>query len=267
MKEISTYSDANNCIIVAFVTIDYKMIALNWIKGLEQIGVSNYVIICLDKDSLEFLRANNKNAIAASFIEISRTGEKKSFLSRLLTSGQKTYQESDFHILWKKRFEVLIQLLQAGYAVVHSDLDAVWLRNPMLDIVNKNNAYAIISSTVEHKYAFPNVVWKRLGFVCCMGWVYFKPIQMTIDFLERMYVRLGDDQEEFNLMVIEEMEGVEPNKLGWTVHLGEHSLLALNNELIARGPTTDGIYVGHPNSDKEGSTTKEVLSQEGLWFI
>ena len=67
------------------------------------------------------------------------------------------------HKIWLIRIKILSQLLQEGYDVILSDSDAVWLKNPFIEI-QFFAAFDIISS----RAVYPVEITKRLGASLCM---------------------------------------------------------------------------------------------------
>ena len=81
-------------------------------------------------------------------------------------------------------------------AIIHSDLDAVWIKNPISKL---NSKYDIIASCDTG--GFPVESFSKWNFTMCMGWVYFKNNSCVKSVFDKILKskKNFDDQEEFNL--------------------------------------------------------------------
>lgn len=134
-------------------------------------------IICLDKE----IESNLKYyGLTCSFVH---------YLPEIYT----------FNRLWLVRAKVTKELLASGYDVLMSDSDALWLRNPFLDI----EYYAATSDIIGTRATFPNAVLSKIGATLCMGFIYIKSSSKVVtlwDTLINQMIRLRnpDDQKLLN---------------------------------------------------------------------
>ena len=116
IKDFSHYA-TNKQLIIAFLTIEYLEIALNWIEGIEQLGISNYVICCFDEASYQALKSKQKNAVKGPHLDILMSSTinsscRQKWIRALsgffkhknneLTNEQNKYQEVNYSLLSEK---------------------------------------------------------------------------------------------------------------------------------------------------------------------
>jgi hypothetical protein len=178
-----------------------------------------------------------------------------------------------------RRTFIFKKYLEDGYDIIHSDTDALWLKNPIPELIESNNQ-DIIVSTVRHREAFPPEVRKVFGFTCCMGWIFFRSNQNTINYLDKFLNTReikGSDQKNFNQFLLHNKPTSQSHKLGdeLTIHNAsdqdcnyqELSLLALSKLLVKRGPIEEETYVWHPNTRKEAEYKKQSFIDRKKWLL
>lgn len=214
--------------IVAFGNYRYKRIAHNWALHLKRHEIKDYIIYALDQEIYDYLCKNNINT---------------ELLSLNIFEGQSWN--------WIERLKFIYILLKKNINVLHSDLDAVWLHNPLSLIENE---YDIVSSTGT----FPEDVYNKVGFTLCMGWIYYKSSTIVKKLFESTLNAKThdnfDDQLEFNREIF---NGNWQNL----------KLKTLDQSIISRDqPYNEGTYVAHPLLPKH--IDREVfLKQENLWIL
>jgi hypothetical protein len=244
--------------IISFCNYPYREIALNWVKHLEELSIDNYEVLCLDAESYGYLKAHDCH-------------------SRMLDEFDDDWISGCKHTM--RRTLIFKKLLEEGFDIIHSDTDALWLKNPIPDLIEANYQ-DIIVSTVRHGYAFPPEVREALGFTCCMGWIFFRSNQNTINYLDRFLSTReikGSDQKNFNQFLLHNNPNVKSHNLGDDLSIyntvdenynyKELSLLALSKPLVKRGPIEASTYVWHPNTKKEAEHKRESFVNAGKWRI
>ena len=167
----------NNALILTFGNFDYQSIILNWTNCINDLGIENYLVISLDKKIHENL---NLKKINTELIEYNKK----------------------FENFWEFRTKIIINKLEQGYDVIHSDADAYWIQNP----IHKYFAQTDCDILTSQGTIFPHQVLSKLGFVACCGLVYYKNTKKTIDFLHKMQkitTLVKDDQKAFNYILAE----------------------------------------------------------------
>eukprot|EP00966_Prymnesium_polylepis_P307249 7099941-Prymnesium_polylepis.1 len=169
----------NTMVIVAFAMgTSYTDIALNWAAALSRTGVRSHFILALDDGSVESLRRGNAVVYTAGAVPNTVTFKDNWELRRLL---------------WQRRWQMVHTMIQSGLTVVHSDLDAIWIRNPLAFLGSIRGD--VIAS---HGQSAPK--W-----LLCMGWMMIRPTAAVRNWLLPAFfselsspAALGDDQVAFN---------------------------------------------------------------------
>lgn len=214
--------------IVAFGNSRYKRIAHNWALYLQHHKIENYTIYSLDQEIYDYLCKNNINT---------------ELLSLNIFKGQSWN--------WIERLKFIHNLLKKNINVLHSDLDAVWLNNP-LSLIERQ--YDIVASTGT----FPKDVYKKVGHTLCMGWIYYKSSTIVKELFESVLNAKThdnfDDQEEFNREIF---NGNWQNL----------KLKTLDQSIVSRGqPYNGNTYVAHPLSPKN-IDREQFLKNKNLWML
>jgi hypothetical protein len=236
--------------IIAFGNSRYKRIALNWARHLEALKISNYTIYSTDRDIYNFLMVHKINTELIPFDP-----------SKNNSSSVKTH-----HLIWDLRFKFMSDLLNQGYDVLHSDLDAVWLRNPINFI---SGEYDIISSSGN----MPKVMYDVLGLTFCMGWIYIKSNGKTLNIFKNILSKNShqfDEQVSFNRYLIK--QGIphvsDYQKNIKKIIFGDITTLVLSQEIISRHISHDqNTFVSHPLSRSHGTDRELFLKQQNLWIL
>lgn len=239
-----------------FVNSNYVPIAKNWFVALEKLGLEGHVVTVDDGASAS----------------LSKDGYP--VIHRPLVSP-------DLGDLWTHRVNVISELLMDGHDVIHSDADAVWLKDPSA-IINASDHDMVFSQGTT----WPKESLKRRGFVLCCGFFALRNGPEVREFVSKWALRaeqVRDDQRAINLLVDEEFSSWKierPYKLGqWgrrfkcsrslmTTSNGSLSLAVLPHHQFPR-QMVDGleIVVAHPPSGKTLDETRDALRTHGLWFV
>ena len=135
-------------LVIAFSDISYLEITLNWIVAIERVSVENYLIVALDVETFQFLNEKNLPTVAM-FLDDTNRGLELPWLTRL----------------WELRLHVFQYLAYAECDFIHSDVDAVWLQNPIEDLLLREDYDLLFSS---NKLSSRNR--QKVG-VCCLLWI------------------------------------------------------------------------------------------------
>ena len=147
---------------------------------------------------------------------------------------------------------IISYLLEKGYNILHSDLDAVWLKNPTCFL---SMDYDIIASIGT----FPKDVFERIGYTLCMGWIYYSSTNITKDLLKNtLKIKVKDnfdDQRELN------------RELFNNSNYKKLRLKILDQSIVSRDQQHDtNTYVAHPLSPKYIDREKFLKSRD-LWIL
>ena len=101
--------------------------------------------------------------------------------------------------LWKARVRVLSCLVSAGYDIIMSDSDALWLGDPM-EYMNSSSSSS--SSVIASRGGYPRALGDVWGSTMCMGFIMFRANGAAMstfqDTMERIVLETGDDQVAVN---------------------------------------------------------------------
>ena len=106
-------------------------------------------------------------------------------------------------VLWQARIRVFRQLLDDGEDFIHSDADAIWIRNPF----EEGSAPTLADDLVFSQGTYwPPDVHERQGFVVCCGWFRARPTDSARTFLrvvEHEGLTLQHDQTAVNRVLVD----------------------------------------------------------------
>lgn len=251
----------DNTIVLAFANYAYLEVLLNWLVAMNRLGIRNYLIVSLDSRLHEFLSERRFATTLSSL-------------------------QGDLNALWVKRMEIFHSLAAAGIDFIHSDIDAVWLKNPIPDYFD-HDVHDVIASQGT---IWPPDVLAKHGFVFCCGLFSMRACREVQDLLGEMTddVRTtGDDQITFNRIVAslgvqwrvdrEQMYGCDYSGYRFfcsrTLIEGETSkrklrLALLPHHLFQRLPMSDAdAYVKHLLTPKTAASKIEMLEATGCLFL
>ena len=156
-------------LVVTFSDSRYLPLLTIWLDRLESLELPRIRISALDAATLAWCRARAVEALPLEW-------------------------RGDLQELWVKRIGVFRALLAAGEEFIHSDADAVWLRNPLQEGSARDLPDDLVFSQGT---VWPPDVHDRWGFVLCCGWFRARPTAVVHAFfraLENDVRAIGDDQ-------------------------------------------------------------------------
>jgi len=248
------YKCKNNLLVVAFGNSEYTKVILQWLLLLGKLNVSNYLIVSLDEKLYKLLSYFGYHAVRSDF-----SGSLGQF--------------------WTYRSVILKKILECGLNIVHSDADALWLKNPIPEYFSKVE-FDILSSQGT---IWPPEILEKWGFVLCSGLVYYRSSQKVIkifDSLIKASAKCNDDQRAFNNILYGEninwsTDNIESYELCYkdkifkcfkSVLRGEGESLnigLLPHEGFQRLPQDDNgnIYVAHHLSAKNENAKIKLIDK------
>jgi hypothetical protein len=284
LARVAATVNSGNELSFAVISREYIETGLNWIRAMRGLGLTNFIIIAGDKVTSEALDARG---IANVLAVIDESEFDASYVSWTGFSA-KGLAVSAF------KFPVAQFLVRAGYSVVMSDADAVWLRDPMPYLREADVAFQRI---VYH----PPEIAMLWGFAACGGFISFRCGQKTAAFLERLMDEnrlMFCDQVAMNLTLLEGDPVWHCADPGWALPVpgvaqdrdsleaafakcvtspirgelrqGGVQVLALPHDKFWRhalfaSPLQD-MVVCHPNSPKNDLEKMKLLDSMGLRF-
>lgn len=163
-------------IVLVFSDSRYKEVLLNWLVGMHRLNIRNFLVISLDEEIHHYLGEHGL----------------PTFLSPL---------EGDLSELWIMRIQIFQALCSAGISFLHSDADAIWLKDPFPAFLD-NSKHDIVASQGT---IWPADVAKNQGFVFCCGFLFVKSCPQTIALLGEIATDValtGDDQVSLNRVIL-----------------------------------------------------------------
>jgi len=219
----------------------YVGVAEYWSRSMQKLGL-DYTVYCIDKKSFDYLVEKN---IKCNFYE-------------------ELFQDNfDFTKFGLVRFNILEQLLEQYDYVIYSDLDTIWLEDPLEDIFNE--LYDAHVSTVHHSKAYPASVREKWGMTVCTGWMGFSKScrDFILDFISNYNFYGGNDQQKFNEHLYSLNDTIDNNikNHSFTLNLKQYNIniLGLSRNMVHRGGVVDGAKVVHPLI--LGARKKHVLDE------
>ena len=245
-KDISEYVQGlviNDTIILTYASYGYRANLINWIVSLTRLEITNFAIVCLDKELDEFLSARNlpcyqlwKYGDTDFGMQHKRSGSAAGLSSRSKRGGKLSLNK--VKQLWTIRLGHLRRLLQSGVSVIFSDTDAIWIQNPMKSGILSASMGDIVASRGQ----FPWTVSEAWGATICMGLAYFRSTTNVIKIVRRAEMsskRTGDDQVSINMAIFDNVKGkslgyrlAQPNSVGFSKFT---KLNYVNDKVIAVG--------------------------------
>lgn len=191
--KIKEYYNKNDLsyLIICFVNINYKSLLANWIQFMYKQNIYHFCIVCLDKYIL-----------------------KKCLEYNLFCVYYPVDVSYNFNNLWIKRIEFINTLVKLDIPLIHTDIDAIWVDNPieyLKKLSDKTNADIIGSQGL----IFPETSFKKNGFIICCGFFLINPTPNSKKWVEKWEFETKknkDDQVAFNRLLewtnisIEEMD-------------------------------------------------------------
>lgn len=163
-------------LIVTFCNRDYIPVLANFMAAPGAPRTSELKVYGLDRATVEFARCSGAQAEALAWNGVLRD-------------------------LWTARVEVFENLIERGQDFVHTDADAVWLRNPITTWMNGDLDSYFSQGTIH-----PTDTHSKLGFVLCCGLFGIRASDATIEFFKRLkqdVKETGDDQTSVNKILME----------------------------------------------------------------
>jgi hypothetical protein len=257
LKALLQKHSENKTIIIVFANYQYKEVIDNWLFALKRIEIYNYVIISFDKKLFHYLRQKN-----------------------IPTFYYKT--GTDLNELWINRIRILKDIINNDYNVIHSDADAIWLKNPLKEFFYSQDSDVVFSQGT----IWPPDIHKEWDFVLCCGFFGIKSNKATKKLIRDVYhdvVKSGDDQVSFNRII--HSHGTkwkidDHYKLSFKdksflcskkIIYGSnpcYKIAVLPHHLFQRvNEETKSAYVKHLISEKDSEDIIALLKNNGLFFI
>jgi hypothetical protein len=252
---------AGRTVVIAFADSRYADVLMNWLVALALQQVDNYLVIALDHELHELLAAHGIPSVLCEL-------------------------NGDLGDLWVERVRVFAALCAAGIDFIHSDVDAIWLRDPRAAYFGASEADLIASQGT----VWPNDVHQRFGFVLCCGLFSLRSSAASRQLLAELLPHVAttrDDQVSLNRLLASR-QIVWRAKPEDTYHVTAGPMRFLCSRSLISGHGTDGLrvsvlphhlfqrlrlphsdipFVSHPLTAKEPKAKLDEFARSGCLFI
>ncbi|GBG29264.1 Beta-arabinofuranosyltransferase RAY1 [Hondaea fermentalgiana] len=228
---------------VTFASFSYRDSLINWLVASERVELRAILIVCLDKDLEQFLLhrgipcflEGRKEAPLESNVDPVEDRPSEDYgeagdadasaddedeegagedAEEVEVAGAEVFSDdageqlsrSTVQSLFVTRMEYLMVLLENGFDVLFSDLDAVIMQDP--------RPLFEVADVVASRGSFPNTVGKHWGATMCMGFAFFKSTPGVLSMMENALRRTRftrDDQRGMNNALLQ-IFGHSPEK-------------------------------------------------------
>jgi hypothetical protein len=179
-------------LVITFADSNYLPLLQIWLSRLKELGVARVKVFCLDSKTADWCASQS-------------------------VSAAQIHWSGNLSELWVQRIQVFSALLAAGEEFVHSDTDAIWIKNPL----RTGSACGLEEDLIfSQGTVWPPDVHDRWGFVLCCGWFRAKPTLATQAFFQGLEADVqgtGDDQISVNRLLA--MLGAQ-----WEARTGDYQL-------------------------------------------
>jgi hypothetical protein len=169
---------------ITFANESYIAVLANWLACMRKIKRKNVVVYTLDETTKRFVENSGYEARAIK-------------------------AEQGFGNFWRMRARCFLDLVESNTTFVHSDADAIWLRNMPKKIFGTK--HICFSQGTTH----PPVVFKDVGHVVCCGLFMAKPSDGSKRFFRKLHENVEvtqDDQRSVNNILRQQgMRWTHPN--------------------------------------------------------
>jgi hypothetical protein len=182
----------NRVAIFTVVTYNYILVARLWAAYLDRLSIRNFFFVCADEPSRDVLRGEGRKTLLVQPRGVLLSTSNASLDGSVFFHDIGTYAA-------KLKFQIAHRILCLGATAIFSDVDALWLADPQIDLsgITCDIAFQIAS--------FPEDVKSVWGFTACTGFVTLKPGNLVVDFLDKVNSRfIVDDQSIFNRILLQD---------------------------------------------------------------
>jgi Nucleotide-diphospho-sugar transferase len=251
-RQLPETSQNKGPLVVVFADSKYQVVLDKWLEAIQRLGIHNYLVVALDHSLCEEMEQRRISALYRPC-------------------------PANLESLWIHRTDVLLELLKAGYDLVHSDADAFWIKNPLDEFIYDKDHDLIFSPGTY----WPQEVHRKWGFVLCCGFFYAQSNSKTLAFFEELAqaVRIDrDDQVSLNRLLLQRglvwklQDSYELKIRGKSVkfftqpaegNAGDLKICVLPHAQFQRIPAAeDDLYIQHWLSDKTALAKLKVIDNE-----
>lgn len=138
----STHTPASRLVITIAVNYAYRNLALNFVCNLKRLRLHNYIVLAMDHTVFQFLAARGANVF---FYTIHTHSRRRLLHVSKPMSAEDVFGSSAFLETARRKSLLVLKVLRLGYPVVFSDVDVVWINNPIPLLLQHQSDFVIQS--------------------------------------------------------------------------------------------------------------------------
>ncbi|MBU0481318.1 MAG: glycosyltransferase family 77 protein [Proteobacteria bacterium] len=230
-------------VIFSLVSKEYLMVGENWASHISSLGITDYILFCGDQESYAYYHSRGLPCIRLDLPTVSGdTLNSAGFLPKGL-------------LMASMKFLICQLLIDEGFNVIFSDIDAFWIKNP-LDLLERDTH----DVAFQNIYLFPNEIVQLWGFAACSGFFFIrntKAGKLLTSSAQRYVLENCDDQAAFNLALVQ--QGIR-----WSYKEPEQVKSTHGNPIrvfFQKTRTGHGIYTPVKGTSEDGNLTVTSLPQ------
>lgn len=254
LKAIVECVAGSKFVVLAFSNKRYLRVLRNWIVAMKRSGVGNFLIIALDEKT-------------------------RKECARLRVACYKiTVDGSNHKQLMRARVRIFRDLTKMRVDFVSSDLDAVWLRDPLPYLESLEGDLLVSQGTVQ-----PPEILKQWGFVLCSGFFASRASEKMRIFYDMMIEDDRGDQISMSHMLLRDNIKFDVAK-SYTKTFRDHEISCFRDPVRGRSDNfqvvllphhlfqrmvedTQGAMVVHPLSKKDQADKLRSFRKHGCYFL
>lgn len=181
---------------IVFGTFNYRDRVVEWIEAARRGTCDHWRIVCADRELVRWLAERGHRANAVDLHEVLPGAPRYDFtaLSR----------RDRMRALMPLRTRLFLHLVRNGRDFIHSDADALWIRDPRPWLAR----HPAIDLLASQGIFWPVAQYLRHRFVLCAGFFVCRANRRTLAYFERVEaLRDWDDQVRMNLVLLNDPQG------------------------------------------------------------
>lgn len=157
---------AGRLVVVTTGSTSALSLVLNWVTHAQRVGVTNALVLCMD-------RALHRRLTALGTAGFDDSGN--------MARWNQTHIMRPMQRIFLERFVAITTLIIGGYDVVHSDADCIFLRDPRPFLM----ALPADVHMAAQRDLYPELMLEAMGgYAACMGFLYLRSDELVARFLE-----------------------------------------------------------------------------------
>lgn len=155
--KVKTNTQTSPIIVAVAVNYAYRVMALNFICNLNRLNISNYLVLAMDRAVYDYLSTRGAHVFLHEVQSILSPTRRKLMNVNKHDKDNKAHIEEDalfgsaaFVETSRRKSMLLLKVLRLGYSVLFSDVDVIWVRNP-IPVLTQYKSDFVIQSDRSYK--------------------------------------------------------------------------------------------------------------------